>query len=251
MITIQNVHQKYGSKVVLKEVNIEIPDGLLTAIIGSNGSGKSTLMKVISKLIPIDNGKVMIDQNDIYNEQTNLSKIISFLHQKNHINLKLKAFDLIAFGRYPYSKGRLKKDDFDIISKMMKYLEIEHLSNRFIDTLSGGELQRVLLAMIMVQDTPYILLDEPLNHLDIHYSLDMMKLLKKMIVDFKKTIVIIMHDINMTAAFCDYGIALKDGEVVFQGGVDDLMNDQILTHIYSYPISVKTVDDRKVCIYQK
>ncbi len=251
MITISNVHQKYGNKAILKDINLQIPDGLLTAVVGSNGSGKSTLMKVISKLIPIESGTVSIGQTSIHNDHMDLSKILSFLHQNHHINLKLKAYDLIAFGRYPYSKGRMKKDDLEMISKMMNYLEIEYLGERFIDTLSGGELQRVLLAMIMVQDTPYILLDEPLNHLDIHYSLDMMKLLKKMIVDFNKTIVIIMHDINMAAAFCDYGIALKDGEVVFQGTIDHLMNDQILTDIYNYPITVKTIEDRKICIYQK
>lgn len=251
MITISNVNQKYGNKAILKDINIQIPDGLLTAVVGSNGSGKSTLMKVISKLIPIESGTVIIGQNNIHSDHMDLSKVLSFLHQNHHINLKLKAYDLIAFGRYPYSKGRMKKDDLEMISKMMNYLEIEHLGERFIDTLSGGELQRVLLAMIMVQDTPYILLDEPLNHLDIHYSLDMMKLLKKMIVDFNKTIVIIMHDINMAASFCDYGIALKDGEVIFQGTIDNLMNDQILTHIYNYPITVKTIEDRKICIYQK
>lgn len=251
MITISNVNQKYGNKAILKDINIQIPDGLLTAVVGSNGSGKSTLMKVISKLIPIESGSVMIGQTSIHSDHLDLSKTLSFLHQNHHINLKLKAYDLIAFGRYPYSKGRMKKDDFEMISKMMNYLEIDHLGERFIDTLSGGELQRVLLAMIMVQDTPYILLDEPLNHLDIHYSLDMMKLLKKMIVDFNKTIVIIMHDINMAAAFCDFGIALKEGEVVFQGTIDNLMDDQILTHIYNYPITVKTIEDRKICIYQK
>lgn len=249
MIKLQNVTQSYGDKIILKDINLTIKDGSITAIIGSNGSGKSTLLKAISKLIPIRNGDVLIDNESIYSTPRDMAKTIAMLRQNHQINLKLKSYDLIAFGRYPHSKGRLTKDCNKVIEKTMEYMEIEHLANRFIDTLSGGELQRVLLAMILVQDTKYILLDEPLNHLDLHYSLDMMKLLKRFIKDFNKTVVIIMHDINMAAAYCDYGVAMKYGEIAFEGTMDDLMNSDILSHIYDYPIRVETVNSCKVCIY--
>jgi iron complex transport system ATP-binding protein len=249
MITLENVTQSYGDKVILKDINLTIKDGSITAIVGSNGSGKSTLLKAISKLIPIKTGDILIDNESIYNTPRDMAKTVAMLRQNHQINLKLKSYDLIAFGRYPHSKGRLTKDCKNMIEKTMEYLEIDHLANRFIDTLSGGELQRVLLAMILVQDTKYILLDEPLNHLDLHYSLDMMKLLKRFIKDFNKTVVIIMHDINMAAAYCDYGVAMKYGEIAFQGTMDDLMTSDTLSHIYDYPIRVETVNSCKVCVY--
>src|SRR5690606_35979403 len=215
MIEVKNVSQKYGEKQILHNVELDITDGKLVAVVGYNGSGKSTLLKTITKLVSIEQGDILVDGETIFNKHREMSKTSSLLRQNHHINLKLKVYDLISFGRYPYSKGRLKSDDHLMIDKIIEYLEIEHLKDRYIDTLSGGEFQRTLLAMILVQDTKYILLDEPLNHLDIHYSLDMMYLLQQFIKDFNKTIVIIMHDLNMAAAYCDYAIGVKSGKVVF------------------------------------
>ncbi|HLT00052.1 MAG TPA: ATP-binding cassette domain-containing protein [Acholeplasma sp.] len=251
MIEFKNVSQKYGEKQILHNVELNIPDGKLVAVVGSNGSGKSTLLKTITKLVSIEQGDILVDGETIFNKHREMSKTISLLRQNHHINLKLKVYDLISFGRYPYSKGRLKSDDHLMIDKIIEYLEIEHLKDRYIDTLSGGEFQRTLLAMILVQDTKYILLDEPLNHLDIHYSLDMMYLLQQFIKDFNKTIVIIMHDLNMAAAYCDYAIGVKSGKVVFQGEIDDLMKDEVLTKIFDYPISVHNVCGQNVCVYNK
>lgn len=251
MISFKNVSQKYGDKTILHDVKLNIPEGKLTAVVGSNGSGKSTLLKSITKLVPIYEGDIEVDGETIFNKHREMAKTISLLRQNHQINLKLKVYDLVSFGRYPYSKGRLKAEDYQMIDKIIEYLEIEHLKDRYIDTLSGGELQRTLLAMILVQDTKYILLDEPLNHLDIHYSLDMMYLLKQFIKDFNKTIIIIMHDLNMAAAYCDYAVGVKKGEVVFQGEIDDLMKDEVLTQIFDYPISVHNVCGQNVCVYKK
>ncbi|MBN3491017.1 ATP-binding cassette domain-containing protein [Acholeplasma equirhinis] len=251
MITFHKVSQKYGDKTILNNIELNIPEGKLTAIVGSNGSGKSTLLKTITRLIPIYEGDILIDGQTVYEKHIDMAKTISLLRQNHQVALKLKAYDLVSFGRYPYSKGRLKPEDHDMVNRIMDYLEISHLKDRYIDTLSGGEFQRTMLAMILVQDTKYILLDEPLNHLDIHYSLDMMYLLQQFIKDFNKTIVIIMHDLNMAAAYCDYAIGLKKGEVVFQGEIDDLMNEDVLAKIFDYPIQVHSVCDQKVCVYKK
>src|SRR5690554_1417521 len=251
MITLENIHQSYGTKEVLKDISLTIPEGKITGIIGPNGAGKTTLFNVISRVIQTRSGKINIDGVDILDSKMNLSKQIAVLKQSNHFNLKLTSYELISFGRYPHSKGRLGKKDKAIIDQMISYLSLEDIRNQHIDTLSGGQLQRVLLAMVLVQDTKYIMLDEPLNNLDMKHGVEMMLLLQKFVDELGKTIVVVMHDINIASTFCEHIIAIKDGTLHFEGPSEKLMVEHTLNGIYDSNFCIREVDGKRICIYHK
>src|SRR5690554_1633772 len=251
MIYLENIHQSYGTKDVLKNISLSIPEGKITGIIGPNGAGKTTLFNVISRVIQSKSGKIHIDGVDISDPKMNLSKQIAVLKQANHFNLKPTSYELISFGRYPHSKGRLNREDKNMIDQMINYLSLSDIKNQLIDTLSGGQLQRVLLAMVLVQDTKYIMLDEPLNNLDMKHGVEMMLLLQKFVDELGKTIVVVMHDINIASTFCEHIIAIKDGEVYFDGPSKDVMVEQTLNGIYDADFCIREVDGKRICIYHK
>jgi iron complex transport system ATP-binding protein len=251
MITLQNINQSYGTKAVLKDINLTIPEGKITGIIGPNGAGKTTLFNVISRVIQIQTGQIHVDGHDVVNSKLDMSKVIAVLYQSNHFSLKLTSYELISFGRYPHAKGRLKTVDKDKINEMITYLKLEDIKDQYIDTLSGGQLQRVLLAMVLVQDTKYIMLDEPLNNLDMRHGVEMMLLLQRLVDELGKTIVVVMHDINIAATFCEHVVAIKDGKVYFEGSAQDLMEEQTINHIYDSNFCIREVDGKRICIYHK
>lgn len=251
MIILENIHQSYGNKEVLKNISLTIPEGKITGIIGPNGAGKTTLFNVISRVIQSKSGKIQIDGVDILDSKMNLSKQIAVLKQANHFNLKLTSYELISFGRYPHSKGKITKDDKKMIDQMISYLSLEEIKDQHIDTLSGGQLQRVLLAMVLVQDTKYIMLDEPLNNLDMKHGVEMMLLLQKFVDELGKTIVVVMHDINIASTFCEHVVAIKDGEIYFEGPSENLMVEKTLNSIYDSNFCVREVDGKRICIYHK
>lgn len=251
MIILENIHQSYGNKEVLKNISLTIPEGKITGIIGPNGAGKTTLFNVISRVIQSKSGKIQIDGVDILDSKMNLSKQIAVLKQANHFNLKLTSYELISFGRYPHSKGKITKEDKKMIDQMISYLSLEKIKDQHIDTLSGGQLQRVLLAMVLVQDTKYIMLDEPLNNLDMKHGVEMMLLLQKFVDELGKTIVVVMHDINIASTFCEHVVAIKDGEIYFEGPSENLMVEKTLNSIYDSNFCIREVDGKRICIYHK
>lgn len=251
MIILENIHQSYGNKEVLKNISLTIPEGKITGIIGPNGAGKTTLFNVISRVIQSKSGKIQIDGVDILDSKMNLSKQIAVLKQANHFNLKLTSYELISFGRYPHSKGKITKEDKKMINQMISYLSLEEIKDQHIDTLSGGQLQRVLLAMVLVQDTKYIMLDEPLNNLDMKHGVEMMLLLQKFVDELGKTIVVVMHDINIASTFCEHVVAIKDGEIYFEGPSENLMVEKTLNSIYDSNFCIREVDGKRICIYHK
>ncbi|NWH09858.1 iron ABC transporter ATP-binding protein [Acholeplasma laidlawii] len=251
MIILENIHQSYGNKEVLKNISLTIPEGKITGIIGPNGAGKTTLFNVISRVIQSKSGKIQIDGVDILDSKMNLSKQIAVLKQANHFNLKLTSYELISFGRYPHSKGKITKEDKKMIDQMISYLSLEEIKDQHIDTLSGGQLQRVLLAMVLVQDTKYIMLDEPLNNLDMKHGVEMMLLLQKFVDELGKTIVVVMHDINIASTFCEHVVAIKDGEIYFEGPSENLMVEKTLNSIYDSNFCIREVYGKRICIYHK
>lgn len=181
-----------------------------------------------------------------------IAKRIATLKQKQDYNLKISVYDFISFGRYPYTKGRLTDHDHQIIEETIHYLELEDLQDRFINTLSGGQLQRVAIAMVMAQDTEYILLDEPLNNLDIRQEIHLMNLLSRLVKKLDKRVVIIMHDLNMVSQFSDYIIALKDGSLYYQGEKDDFIQCPILEALYDIGVDIHNgCSHRMINFYEK
>ncbi|MFC4024774.1 ABC transporter ATP-binding protein [Oceanobacillus longus] len=250
MVDLKNVFKSYNKKNVIEDVSLEITKGTITSFIGPNGAGKSTLISMISRLIAKDNGAITIDGQDIMHTKNNeLAKKISILKQSNAINLKLTIRELVSFGRFPYSQGKLKREDNDKIDEAIDYMELREIQDKYLDELSGGQRQRAHIAMVIAQDTEYILLDEPLNNLDMRHSVQIMKTLRKLVNEMGKTILLVIHDINFASCYSDQIVALKDGKIVKQGRTCDVIDKCVLKDIYDMDIDIKEIDNRRICVY--
>ncbi|RCW67000.1 ABC transporter ATP-binding protein [Saliterribacillus persicus] len=250
MIEVKDLTKKYGDKAVLNDVSVSIPKGKITSFIGPNGAGKSTLLSIVSRLIQKDSGEVFLDKKDVTKSKSKeLAKKIAILKQANHINVKLTVEQLVSFGRFPYSQGKLTKEDLRYIKEAIDYMELSTMKDKFIDELSGGQKQRAYIAMVMAQDTEYILLDEPLNNLDMKHSVQIMKVLKKLVDDLGKTVIIVIHDVNFASVYSDYIVALKDGKIIHHGEKDWMINKDILRDVYDMDINIQDIDQCKICLY--
>lgn len=250
MVEVKNVSKQYGNKFVVKGVSLKIPKQKITAFIGPNGAGKSTLLSMISRLIKKDEGEILIDGKEIGACKSNdLAKKISILKQSNHINLRLTVRELVSFGRFPYSSGRLTKEDQRHVDEAIRYMGLEEIEHKFLDQLSGGQKQRAFVAMVIAQDTEYILLDEPLNNLDMKHSVQIMKMLRKLVDELGKTIVIVLHDINFASVYADYVVAMKDGELVHVGPTDQVIDRSVLKDVYDMDINIQQINNCKICVY--
>ncbi|WP_018754614.1 ABC transporter ATP-binding protein [Paenibacillus terrigena] len=250
MVEVSNVSKSYGNKSVVDQVSVSIRKGQVTSFIGPNGAGKSTLLSMISRLIKMDSGKVKIEGKEISEYKSNdLSKKISILKQSNHITLKLTIRELVAFGRFPYSQGRLTEEDWKFVDEAIDYMDLRELQHHYLDQLSGGQTQRAYIAMVIAQNTEYILLDEPLNNLDMKHSVQIMKTLRRLVDELGKTVVIVIHDINFASCYSDYIVALKDGKIVREGPTDEIISTPVLQEIYDMDIPIQEVEGRKICVY--
>jgi iron complex transport system ATP-binding protein len=250
MIETINLRKTHGMTTVLHDVNLQIPQGKLTAIIGPNGAGKSTALTLISRLVPITSGQVRIEGQDINTTANDaLARVMAILRQDNQSTLRLTVRDLVAFGRFPHSKGRLTLEDKAHVDKALAYLKLEELDGRFLDELSGGQRQRAYIAMVLCQDTRYILLDEPLNNLDMAHAVGMMQLLRQAVQDTGKTVVVVLHDINFAASYADHIIAMKDGRLYCEGAPEHVVQDAVLSDLYEIRVRVHTVNGRRFCDY--
>lgn len=239
MITLNEVHKKYSSTVAIGPVTLEIPTGGITALVGPNGAGKSTMLTMVGRLMGIDSGSIEVAGYDVATTNSkDLAKIVSILRQENHFVTRLTVRQLVGFGRYPHSKGRLTKEDEAIISRSIDFLDLSELEGRYLDELSGGQRQRAYVAMVLAQDTDTVLLDEPLNNLDMKHSVVMMSHLKRAAQELNRTIVIVLHDINFAGHYADYICAMKNGKVVEFGTPEHIMDDEILTNVFDTPINV-------------
>lgn len=250
MISVKNLYKNYVNKSILNNISLTIPKYKITALIGPNGAGKSTLLNVISRLSPMDRGEVYLEERPLAQwGHRELAKKLAILKQANHLTLRITVEELVSFGRFPYSQGRLNKNDKKYIHQALDYMDLLSLKTNFISELSGGQRQRAFIAMTIVQDTDYIFLDEPLNNLDIRHSVNIMKTLKKLVTELNKTIVIVMHDINFAATYADYLIALKEGELLYQGKTNKIIDASTLENVFDTPIAIKTIDSQRYCLY--
>ncbi|UOQ48192.1 ABC transporter ATP-binding protein [Gracilibacillus caseinilyticus] len=250
MIKIKELTKRFGKKNVVEDVSVTIEPGTITSFIGPNGAGKSTLLSMVSRLLEADTGEVLLDQGNVQKWKSNeFAKRVSILKQSNHTNVRLTVRELISFGRYPYSKGRLTEKDEEFVDQAMDYMNLHDMQDQFIDELSGGQRQRAFIAMVIAQDTDYILLDEPLNNLDMKHSVQIMKILRRLVNELGKTVVIVLHDINFASVYSDRIVALKDGKLVKNGPTNDIINSEALRDIYDMDIPVQEQNGCRICVY--
>ncbi|OPH48644.1 iron ABC transporter ATP-binding protein [Paenibacillus ferrarius] len=250
MIEVRHVSKSYGNNPVVDDVSIRIGKGKVTSFIGPNGAGKSTLISMISRLLSIDSGEILIDGEDVTKAKSQeLAKKIAILKQSNHIQVRLTVRDLVSFGRFPYSQGKLTKEDWQFVDEAIRYMELEDMQHKYLDQLSGGQNQRAYIAMVIAQNTEYILLDEPLNNLDMKHSVQIMKVLRRLADELGKTIVIVIHDINFASCYSDYIVAFKQGKVVKEGPTDEMIDSAVLHEIYDMDIAIHEINGNKICVY--
>ena len=249
-IEIRNITKSYGSKKVVDNVSVTIPTGKITSFIGPNGAGKSTVLSIMSRLLNADSGEIYLN-GELLNRKksSDIAKQLAILKQTNNINLRLTIEDLVAFGRVPYSKGNLTQTDRTFIDNAIAYMNLDDIRHQYIDNLSGGQRQRAYIAMTLAQDTDYILLDEPLNNLDMKHSVQIMQVLRKLATELNKTVVIVIHDINFASCYSDYIVAMKNGKLVHQGEVNHIMQSPVLQDIYDMAIPIQDIDDHKIAVY--
>nr|WP_293301486.1 ATP-binding cassette domain-containing protein [Allomuricauda sp.] len=250
MITLKNISKKYGDATVVDQVSLEFPKGKMISLVGSNGAGKSTLLGIISRIIDPDQGTIIINERNIQEYKSRaLAQHISILKQANHLNLKLAVKELVGFGRFPYSQGRLTAEDRAKIEEALEFMELEELKDRYVDELSGGQQQRAFLGMVMAQDTDHILLDEPLNNLDMKHSVQIMKTLRALCEEKGKTIIMVIHDINFAAQYSDYIAALKLGKLVHYGTKEDIIDPIKLKEVFDMDFEIIERNNKRICNY--
>ncbi len=250
MIELSGLTKKYGETTVVDHVSAQIEPGGVVSIIGANGAGKSTALSMIARLVAMDEGSVFVDEHDVLNTPSDqLAKKLSILRQENTLTVRLTVRDLVGFGRFPHSKGRLRPEDTEHIDRALDYLNLTEFEDRYVDELSGGQRQRVFIAMVIAQDTDYVLLDEPLNNLDMKHSVEMMKLLRRMTHELGKTVILVIHDINFASCYSDRILAMKEGALVCQGTPEEIMQPDILRDIYDMDIRVEVINGHHVGMY--
>ncbi len=246
----KNLSKKYGEKTVVDAVSFEIPKGKVLSLIGPNGAGKSTVMGMLSRLIASDGGKVDFEGTDISKwKSRDLAKRLAILTQSNNIQMKLTIEELVSFGRFPYSGNHLTKEVKEIVGRACRYMELEDSRDQFIDELSGGQRQRAYIAMVIAQDTEYILLDEPTNNLDIYHATNMMKIVRRLCDELGKTIILVLHEINYAAFYSDYICAFADGRIAKFGTVDEVMTKENLSAIYGGDFEIQHIEGKPLSIY--
>ena len=250
MIQVRELTKLYGKKQVVENVSVDIQRGQITSFIGPNGAGKSTLLSMVSRLLDADTGEVLIDSTNTKKLKSNeFSKRVSILKQSNYMNVRLTIRELVSFGRFPYSKGRLNDEDEKMVDQSIDYMDLKEMENSYLDELSGGQRQRAFIAMVIAQDTDYVLLDEPLNNLDMKHSVQIMKILRRLVDDLGKTVVIVLHDINFASVYSDRIVALKNGRVVKDGTTEEIIQSAALKEIYDMDIPIQQMNDCRICVY--
>lgn len=250
MIKIDGITKRYGTTVVLDDVSLEIRRGGVTSIIGPNGAGKSTLLSIIARLLAPDAGSVTVDGLDVATcPSQQLARRLAVLRQDNHMTVRLTVRELVEFGRFPHSGGRLRAEDEEHVREAIAFLELEPFSHRYLDELSGGQRQRALVAMVACQDTDYVLLDEPLNNLDMRHAVQMMRLFRRMATELGKTVVLVVHDINFASVHSDVIVAMRDGAVLAQGDATAMIRTDVLSAVYDLDIEVHDLGGQRIGTY--
>lgn len=249
-MNIRNLTKQYDGKAVVNDVTFHIPKGKVISLIGPNGAGKSTVMGMISRLIAHDSGLVDFEGKELGRwKSRELSRRLAILTQSNSIQMKLTVRELVAFGRFPYSGSRITEEDEGFIDRAIRYMELEEFQDRFIDELSGGQRQRALIAMVIAQDTDYVLLDEPTNNLDIYHATNMMKIVRRLCDELGKTVILVLHEINYAAFYSDYICAFKNGKIASFGTVEEVITKENLSKIYQVDFEILNVAGKPLSIY--
>lgn len=247
MITIRNVSYRIGTLPILDNISLDIPEGGITALIGPNGAGKSTLLSFMARLQPLAHGNISYAGKDTPTAE--LACTLSILTQENSIMSRITVRDLLMFGRYPYHQGRPTAECRRIVNGAIEEFHLQDFADRYLTELSGGQRQRAMIAMVFCQRTDYVLLDEPLNNLDMYHARSLMQILRRLTDEHKRTTVAVLHDINQAAAYADHVVAMKNGQVAMQGKPDDIFTAANIKTLFDMDVSVLDHQSKKLIVH--
>ena len=225
----------YGKKTIAESLNVTIPDGHFTAIIGPNGCGKSTLLRTLSRLMTPVHGHVYLDGEEIQRYASKeVARRVGLLAQNATTPGDISVQELVARGRYPHQPlfTRWRQEDEDAVQNAMKATGIVNLAGQSVDTLSGGQRQRVWIAMVLAQDTSIMLLDEPTTWLDISHQIDLLELLSELNRERGYTLAAVLHDLNQACRYATHLIALRDGKIVAEGAPKEIVTPALIEAVY-------------------
>ncbi|EPX75488.1 ABC transporter ATP-binding protein [Salipiger mucosus] len=249
MIEITDLGYRAGDTEILRDVSLRLEPGGITALIGPNGAGKSTLLHCIAGLLPGPSGRVTIDGLDPMTAPArDRARRVALLQQSPTVVSRLRVQELVSFGRWPHHQGRPGPEDREQVARALADFALEELADRPLDTLSGGQRQRAFIAMTHAQDTPWVLLDEPLNALDPRHARDLMARLHHLSRDGSRSIVIVLHDINAAAGWADRIVAMKDGRVEAHDSASALLTPGTLGAVFDTPFEVLEHGGRPVVV---
>ena len=250
MISIQNISKVYGHRPVLNNINLELPMQQVIALIGPNGAGKSTLLMILARLLSPTKGNILFDKQDIAGIRiADYARLVATLRQSPYFGLRLTVKELVSFGRFPYGHGILSARDHQVMDEAIDFLGLSALRDAYIDELSGGLRQMAFLAMTIAQETRILLLDEPLNNLDMNHAVQIMAAIRRLSEEQRKTVIMVVHDINFTANYSDYIVALKQGQLSFGGPAQEVITEERLSELYELDFEISHNKHGYVCQY--
>ena len=251
MIRIEDLTVTRNGQTVLHDITLGFGQGGITALIGPNGAGKSTLLHALSGLLPASRGRVEVEGRDIARiTPLERARLVALLMQTDQVTARLTVEDLVSFGRWPYHKGRPGRGDTEMVAEALAQFDLRDLADRQIDTLSGGQRQRAFVAMAWAQDTPWLLLDEPLAALDPRHVRDLMERLHAMSRPGpgQRSILIVMHDLAATARYADRIVALKGGRILRSGPRGLAMTGPMLTDLFDTALDVVKLEGADIVV---
>lgn len=248
MLKIESVYSGYGEKDVLKGIKIDFNRGRFYAILGPNGSGKSTLLRTIVRILKPKKGVISIDDKDIRRlSAKEIAKKIAYLPQRSNSVPHSTVFDSILLGRKPHVFFEPSKKDIEIVEKLINQFGLTHFAFKKIDELSGGEVQKVLIARALAQEPEVLLLDEPVNHLDPKNQIEILGILKKLTTELNLITIIVLHDLNLAIQFADQFIFMKNGEIYCAGDLA-IIEPSVIKSVYEIDVEIVEFNRRKFVI---
>lgn len=252
-ISVNNLSVAYDDNLIIEHMNLSIPKGKISILIGANGCGKSTLLKSIARIIKPKSAEILINGKNIKNQkEKHIATQIAFLPQGPVCPSGITVKELVAYGRFPHQRmiGGLKAHDKDVIQWAIEETGLKEFADREIENLSGGQRQRAWIAMTLAQETDIIMLDEPTTYLDMSYQLEVLQVLEKLNKEKNITIVMVLHELNNACRFANNIIGLKNGKVICKGAPKEAINKENLKEIYGIDVNLQLSENKKypICV---
>lgn len=244
----------FGAKTILHNVSAEIREGSFHAVLGANGSGKTTLLRCIARLLEPRDGSIVIDNRDVEDYTAReLAQKLSFVRQYAHTDFEFSAFEIVLMGRNPYQTHLQNESqrDWEIVEQCMKQTNTWHLRFAHTNQMSGGELQRVMIARALAQQTPVMLLDEPTSNLDIAHQYDIMELLGSITRKEHKTVLLVLHDLNMALQYCPELLLLHQGDILFQGLTPEGLTPENIEKVFGIRAAIEHAGGQPHLVFSK